>query len=125
MNDDLRAFRVNPAAQNLNATYIAQTLGDAEFRVGLRDNNQLTIVRAGVGRFALEAGEDLSMPQMQFQQIAVVEPEAEPVAVADSRQEPAIDPTIVYLITDPPCVPILRVRGEIGQRTWVFCCITV
>lgn len=96
-------FRVNPALQNLNETYIAQTFGDDELQRVLRETNGLEIVRAGIGRFALtQPSSPEEVPEIHFQQTAIVESESSAKADAEIiKKYDVVDPTFAFIVTEP------------------------
>ena len=101
-SDGLITFRVNPAMEQLNATYIAQTLGGEELRSNLRTINNLQIVRAGVGRYSMGETTENGLPQLQFQQTAVVQSESAAAAEAEiAKKYDVVDPTFAFIVTDP------------------------
>lgn len=102
VNDDLLTFRINPAMEQLNATYVAQTLGSDELRAALRNTNNIELLRAGVGRYALEDAGGLGVPEMRFQQTAVVQSEsAAAVAAEIAKKYDVVDPTFAFIVTEP------------------------
>jgi hypothetical protein len=95
-------FRVNPAVDKLNATYVAQTLGGDELRNGLQRTNNLAVLRAGVGRYALDDSAGLDVPELRFQQTAIVQSESAAAAEAEiAKKYDVVDPTFAFLVTEP------------------------
>ncbi|OWA54602.1 putative Receptor-type tyrosine-protein phosphatase N2 [Hypsibius exemplaris] len=102
VSDDLMTFRVNPAVESLNATYVAQTLGGDDLRNGLRQTNNMEVLRAGVGRYTLDKSSGVDGPLMRFQQTAVVQSESAAAVEAEiAKKYDVVDPTYAFIVTEP------------------------